>query len=63
IWNQPQNGSVAYQMVTKLKVTKKEIKKWNFQVFGNVNQHIKEVEQKIQEVQKQHQQNDIKKIK
>ncbi|KAI3920273.1 hypothetical protein MKW92_021530, partial [Papaver armeniacum] len=46
-----QQGSVAFQMVTKLKLTKKEIQKWNYEVFGNVSQHIKQVDKKIQETQ------------
>ncbi|KAI3969343.1 hypothetical protein MKW92_039943 [Papaver armeniacum] len=50
-WIQQDSCSAAYQTVTKLKITKKEIKKWNFEVFGNVHQHIKEVEKKIQEAQ------------
>ncbi|KAI3840816.1 hypothetical protein MKW92_034802, partial [Papaver armeniacum] len=32
-WTHLQQGSAAFQMVTKLKLTKKEIKKWNYEVF------------------------------
>ncbi|KAI3846141.1 hypothetical protein MKX03_012978, partial [Papaver bracteatum] len=50
-WSQPQQGSAAFQTVSGIKLTKKEINKWNYEVFGNVKQHIKEIENKFQEAQ------------
>ncbi|XP_026451527.1 uncharacterized protein LOC113351815 [Papaver somniferum] len=48
-WSEPIIGDPAFVFQTKLKRLKNILKKWNWEVFGNVSVQIKEVEVKVQE--------------
>ena len=50
-WNQPRRGSLAFQLVEKLKETKKALIDWDKETFAKLNNQIKELESKLVELQ------------
>jgi hypothetical protein len=47
------HGTLMYRFQQKLKNFKQHLRNWNKMVFGNIFQAQKELEQKMQEIQKQ----------
>ena len=51
VWKFEVEGSHGFRLVNKLERTKKDLKKWNREVFGIVRERIKSLQANIAEIQ------------
>ena len=51
VWSSRQEGSAMSKLISKLKFLKKELKVWNWTVFGDLNKNIMATEDKLASIQ------------
>ncbi|XP_019166699.1 PREDICTED: uncharacterized protein LOC109162453 [Ipomoea nil] len=52
VWSQEIQGNAMFRLKTKLKNLRMELKKWNWETFGNIFEKVKEQEEKMETVEK-----------